>query len=232
MGRRRKRGRSSSGGGAPKKPSFSNRALGDLSKSLGLEVAQQLPDAGRDSVPLVPSLPQEDDDDQLFEMAVGQPAPIEPALSKPSPSPPPPAAPDDEDEVMALLDEMVARGTAFEVRCCDEYIAGSAPGAEAGTVDLLRRGGFSVQAHLDLHGLTVEAAREEVLSFLRDAVQQGHGCVLLVHGRGKHSPHRQPILKERLATWLGRGEIGRLVLAFASARPCDGGPGATYVLLR
>jgi DNA-nicking Smr family endonuclease len=40
------------------------------------------------------------------------------------------------------------------------------------------------------------------------------------------------VLKEALAGWLVDGRFGRQVLAFASARPADGGSGALYVLLR
>ena len=60
----------------------------------------------------------------------------------------------------------------------------------------------------------------------------GHRCVLLVHGRGLHSKDNIPILKQAVRSWLERGQIARAVLAFASARPCDGGVGAVYVLLR
>jgi DNA-nicking Smr family endonuclease len=41
-----------------------------------------------------------------------------------------------------------------------------------------------------------------------------------------------PVLKERMSSWLKRGSLKRLVLAFATAQPCDGGAGAMYVLLR
>jgi DNA-nicking Smr family endonuclease len=40
------------------------------------------------------------------------------------------------------------------------------------------------------------------------------------------------VLKKHLASWLSHGAHARLVLAFTSARPCDGGAGAMYVLLR
>jgi DNA-nicking Smr family endonuclease len=41
-----------------------------------------------------------------------------------------------------------------------------------------------------------------------------------------------PVLRESLKGWLARGRLARSVLAFATARPHDGGPGAVYVLLR
>jgi DNA-nicking Smr family endonuclease len=56
--------------------------------------------------------------------------------------------------------------------------------------------------------------------------------VLVVHGRGLHSKDQLPILKDSLRTWLSTARFGRHVLAFATARPVDGGAGALYVLLR
>jgi DNA-nicking Smr family endonuclease len=96
----------------------------------------------------------------------------------------------------------------------------------------LRDGAFALEAHLDLHGLDRHEAKSAVRDFIERARSEGRRCVLLVHGRGLGSKEGVPVLKERLREWLTRGGIGRKVLAFASARPCDGGTGALYVLLR
>ena len=60
----------------------------------------------------------------------------------------------------------------------------------------------------------------------------GRRCVLIVHGRGRNSPDQRPVLKDAVKLWLTRGELGRRVLAFSTARSYDGGSGAMYVLLR
>jgi DNA-nicking Smr family endonuclease len=88
------------------------------------------------------------------------------------------------------------------------------------------------QSHLDLHGLVTADARQAVDRFLANAHRQGHRCVLIIHGRGLNSVDHTPVLKKHLGQWLSRGTHARLVLAFTSARPCDGGAGAVYVLLR
>jgi DNA-nicking Smr family endonuclease len=80
--------------------------------------------------------------------------------------------------------------------------------------------------------MTAEEARGAVDRFLAAAVTAGHRCVLIVHGRGHNSKDQTPVLKERLKVWLARGRAARIVLAFTTARPCDGGGGALYVLLR
>jgi DNA-nicking Smr family endonuclease len=80
--------------------------------------------------------------------------------------------------------------------------------------------------------MTAEEARVAVDRFLSGAHRAGQRCVLIVHGRGLNSKDQIPVLKHRLTTWLVRGAWARLVLAFTSARACDGGAGALYVLLR
>ena len=67
---------------------------------------------------------------------------------------------------------------------------------------------------------------------LRQARAAGKRCVLIVHGRGLHSRDQLPVLKEALRGWLATHRLARHVLAFATARPADGGGGAVYVLLR
>ena len=97
----------------------------------------------------------------------------------------------------------------------------------------LRRGDYAVQGHLDLHGMTSADAKDAVDRFLNESRRVGKRCVLIVHGRGLNAKDQIPVLKERLRVWLQqRGRIGRSVLAFATARPHDGGAGAVYVLLR
>jgi DNA-nicking Smr family endonuclease len=96
----------------------------------------------------------------------------------------------------------------------------------------LRRGEFAVQGHVDLHGMTREEAKGALFSFLSHARQAGKRCVLVVHGRGLHSKDQVPVLKDALKRWMSTARFGDHVLAFATARPHDGGAGAVYVLLR
>ena len=93
----------------------------------------------------------------------------------------------------------------------------------------LRRGQFQVGAALDLHGMTVATARDALAAFLQHARRDSLGCVRIIHGKGKRSHHRGPVLKQKINHWLRQRDE---VLAFCSARPMDGGTGAIYVLLR
>ncbi|HSD70527.1 MAG TPA: Smr/MutS family protein [Woeseiaceae bacterium] len=92
----------------------------------------------------------------------------------------------------------------------------------------LARGGFSVQAELDLHGMTAADAGIALRHFVNECCQRGCGCVRIVHGKGLGSGTRGPVLKRKVDAALRNWEQ---VLAFVSARQVDGGTGAVYVLL-
>ena len=74
-------------------------------------------------------------------------------------------------------------------------------------------------------------ARETVNAFLTQSVTAGKRAVLIIHGRGLSS-RADPILKSKIYLWLTTSPWHKWVIAFTSARLCDGGAGATYVLLR
>lgn len=152
-------------------------------------------------------------------------------------APPPPNADDlplyDEDaEALAELVNLVDGKAHFDISDSDEFIEGAITGLDRRVLQSLRRGDFAVHAHLDLHGMTRDVARDAVESFILKARRESTRCVLIVHGRGLNSKDKIPVLKTALHTWLERGRIARSVLAFCTARPHDGGAGAVYVLLR
>jgi len=135
-------------------------------------------------------------------------------------------------EVLAELEDLVSGRAQFDIVDTDEYIEGYVKGIHPIILEKLRRGFFSVQAYLDLHGLTVREAEEAVNEFIEEAVTLNYRCVLLVHGRGMNSRNHIPVLKKRLQSILLKGPVRKKILAFTSARPHDGGAGASYVLLR
>lgn len=135
-----------------------------------------------------------------------------------------------EDET-APLQRLVEKGQGFDIRLTSEFVAGPPDGAPEWLIERLHRGAFAVQAHLDLHGFALAQARTRFDDFMREAVREGKQGVLIIHGRGLSSPG-EPVLKTELLRWLNTGPWRRWVLAYASARLCDGGTGATAVLLR
>jgi DNA-nicking Smr family endonuclease len=141
-------------------------------------------------------------------------------------------APDDEQETMAHLFDLVKGSIDLDITFSDEYIEGSIKGFSPKLMRQLKRGQFPVQDYIDLHGMTRQEAETEVKEFLLESHQLGLRCVLIVHGRGLNSPASLPVLKEGLPLWLNRAPVKKIVVAFATAKPYDGGTGAIYVLLK
>ncbi len=147
-------------------------------------------------------------------------------LPVPQPAPIPVQQQLDEQAVMreALSDE-------FDVESLldtDEALSFRRPGVGPDVTRKLRRGGWSIQGQLDLHGLRREDAREALSQFVKDAHKVGWRCVRVVHGKGLGSPGKTPVLKARVQSWLIQKQE---VLAFVQARPAHGGAGALVVLL-
>ncbi len=151
--------------------------------------------------------------------APGTPAPVHPA-------------PDERREALEHLNGLVRGSVEMDIRFTDEYMEGAVKGVGQKVMRRLRQGRFPIQDHMDLHGLTRAEAKERVREFLLNSHSLGRRCVLIIHGRGLNSPSSSPVLKEHLPGWFSTGPARKVVLAFASARPYDGGAGAVYVLLR
>lgn len=103
------------------------------------------------------------------------------------------------------------------------------PGVPEAVLKRLRRGEFAVDAEIDLHGMTAIEARAAMKAFLERALGRQMTCVRIVHGKGRRSGPRGPVLKNVVNLWLQRTDA---VLAFGSPPPIHGGSGAVYVLLR
>ena len=139
---------------------------------------------------------------------------------------------DEDAEVIAQLSDLVSGQAPFDITESDEYLEGYRVGLDPRLVSQLRRGEFAMQAHFDMHGMIQGAAKEALKEFIIASVRKGLRTVLVVHGRGLRSPGGHSVLKHASAGWLSHGAIGGHVLAFTTARPADGGAGATYVLLK
>jgi DNA-nicking Smr family endonuclease len=133
-------------------------------------------------------------------------------------------------EVHAHLRALVEGGR-FEVDDDGRRVEGRRAGIPHEVVRKLRRGLFPIDARIDLHGKRAEEARDLVARFLGEKRAKGERCVLVVHGRGEHSPRGHGILRGEMAAWLSQGSASVHVAAFATAEPQDGGEGAIYVLL-
>ena len=128
-----------------------------------------------------------------------------------------------------VMDELLHGEIDAEDLMGSEHISFARPGVQNSVLRKLRKGSFAVQAELDLHGYTVEEARQETAAFLLACAADSLRCVRIIHGKSGHVAGQPPRLKNMLARWL---PARNQVLALSSARPEDGGTGALYVLLR
>lgn len=120
----------------------------------------------------------------------------------------------------------------FSLSLTGEYFEGHVIGLDQAIMNKLRAGVFSPSAHVDLHGYNVVQAFETLRNFIKNSWYTGSRTVLIVSGRGKNSINGISILREKLQFWLTQDPFKRVVLAFCTAKPHDGGPGSIYVLLR
>jgi DNA-nicking Smr family endonuclease len=135
-----------------------------------------------------------------------------------------------DDEALKTVAEIVEGRRPLNLPDTQEYVEWVSPSYKADIVGKLREGRFSVQDCLDLHGLILEEAEKEVEDFLAESLRKRLRCVKIIHGRGLRSPSG-PVLKEALIKWLACRHRKKII-AFVTARQCDGGLGALYVLLK
>ena len=148
-------------------------------------------------------------------------------------APPPPAAPKPKPSAkMARRDEEAAREE-FRHVVIAALEAGDVLSFRRETVppqvlNRLARGEYAAQEELDLHGLPARSAEALLREFLRDCRVHGVGCVRIVHGKGRNSEERLPVLKNLVDRVLRHRAD---VLAFHSPPAAQGGSGAVLVLL-
>ena len=133
-----------------------------------------------------------------------------------------------QDEQQALIESLAPPSDLAEIEVGDELLF-SRNGVQNSVMRKLRRGQYRVEAELDLHRLTAVQALHALQEFIFHSKRRHLRCIRIIHGKGLSSKDQRPVLKGRVNQWLRQWDD---VLAFCSARQCDGGSGATYVLLR
>ena len=169
-----------------------------------------------------------DEERELFRAAMRGVKPLGPA--KPLPVRErrrPRAASRRADEALALADSLRLDPADLDVESGEE-LRYRREGVAETVVRRLKQGEFAVRDEIDLHGMTQDEARLALGAFLSEAVAQRRRCVRVIHGKGRGSGQRGPVLKSAVNRWLRRHGAVR---AFCSARRNDGGTGALYVLL-
>ncbi len=167
----------------------------------------------------------------LFQAAIGKVKPMEPPQrAKLTPEPPKPIPKQQMlDDAAALQEALSDEVDVTTLLDTDDNLSFRRPGVGTDVTQKLRKGKWSIQKQIDLHGYRSDEAREALGAFIRESHRNGIRCVRVVHGKGLGSPGKAPVLKEKVHKWLvQKAEI----VAFVQAQPAQGGAGALVVLLQ
>jgi DNA-nicking Smr family endonuclease len=170
-------------------------------------------------------------DKNLFSMAVGAVQTLpdkKQAIKKPVPVAPV-ALQRQKDDAAVLRDALSDEFDASTLLDTDDMLSFRRPGVGRDVTHKLRKGEWSIQKEIDLHGLRSDEARQALADFIREAHKQGLRCLRVVHGKGLGSPGKTPVLKSKVHSWLVQKNQ---VMAFVQAKPAEGGAGALVVLLK
>ena len=161
----------------------------------------------------------------LFARAVGvvqrMPAPDQARIITSAPAPV--AVQRQKDEKAVLRDALSDDLDVSTLLDTDDALSFRRPGIGIDVTQKLRRGGWSIQREIDLHGLRSDEARVALAEFIRTAHRQGLRCLRVVHGKGLGSPGKTSVLKPKVHSWLIQKNQ---VMAFVQAKPAEGGAGA------
>jgi DNA-nicking Smr family endonuclease len=174
------------------------------------------------------SAKRDDPDAQLFREAVRDVKPIQPRSDAAFAKRKPPARArfTAADRAAVLVESL--QGIDGEIGDTGDEISFRRAGVQDGVMRKLKRGEYRVEEICDLHGLRVDEAKAQLREFLAQALANNLRCVRIIHGKGKGSGPRGPVLKTAVNMILRKTAP---VLAFTSARRVDGGTGAINVLL-
>ena len=165
----------------------------------------------------------------LFREAVGVVRSVDNDRVEDTKPPTPPKIRNTDHDDRSVMDSLLEDLSEFDLLETGEHLSYTQPGVQRSVLRKLKSGRYSIQSEIDLHGLTVNEARQELSDFLKAAQERRHLCIRVIHGKGRKIADRTPRLKPAVNQWLQRN---KRVLAFCSARINDGGTGAVYVLLK
>jgi DNA-nicking Smr family endonuclease len=96
----------------------------------------------------------------------------------------------------------------------------------------IARGHHTIDARIDLHGMTQAEAHRALVAFIRRAQRDGATLVLVITGKGRSGEGERGVLRRQVPHWLASPELHALVIGFEAAHIGHGGEGALYVRVR
>ncbi|WGF86871.1 Smr/MutS family protein [Marinivivus vitaminiproducens] len=170
----------------------------------------------------------------LWRAAMRDVAPlVREAAAKGPPGPPPasPEAADAERRPQALVPGIGAKPKpAAAIRPLTALDPGRPIDIDRRSWLRLKHGRQTIDARLDLHGLTQDQAHLRLERFLAERQRAGARCVLVITGKGGRNG--EAVLRAMVPRWLHETGLRGRVITYMPARPEHGGGGALYVLLK
>lgn len=185
-----------------------------------------------------------DDDRQLWNRLTERVDPLHPERKKPAAPaifPPKKASPKREPRVPIKpfrIGEKTETAPPDRRPAINEAAVKVSPNMDKRNFQRLLKGRLEIDVTLDLHGMTAEQARQQLVLSLQRAHARGARLVLVITGKGKRTHidefnrPRSGVLRESLPDWLRSGALSGIVLQVTQAHPKHGGKGAFYVYLR
>lgn len=205
------------------------QSLQDL-KLIQKQIAEAQAKAAAEAAAHAAALKKAEADKNLFARAIGkvEPLPVHNKAQLPKTPRAPVAAQLHKDEAQVIQDSLSDEFDVSTLLDTDEALSFRRPSVGPEVTRKLRKGEWSIQREIDLHGLRSDEARLALTVFIREAHKHGIRCVRVVHGKGLGSPGKTPVLKSKVHSWLVQKNQ---VMAFVQAKPAEGGAGALVVLL-
>ena len=205
------------------------QSLQDL-KHIQKQIALAQAKAAAEAAARAAALKKLEAEKNLFVRAIGNVAPLPVHNQAHLPQTPraPIATQRAKDEAEVIKDSLSDEFDVSTLLDTDDALSFRRPSVGPEVTRKLRKGDWSIQREIDLHGLRSDEARLALTAFIRDAHKHGLRCVRVVHGKGLGSPGKTPVLKSKVHSWLVQKNQ---VMAFVQAKPAEGGAGALVVLL-
>ena len=173
--------------------------------------------------------PLSEDDKALFRDAVGEVKSLTNDKAPDTSTKPTARVTSSQNDNRSVMESLLSELSESDLLETGEHLSYTAPGVQRAVLRKLKSGKYAIQAELDLHGLNLAIAKNELNSFLIDCQHRRLLCVRIIHGKGRKTVEKSPRMKPAVNQWL---QGSKKVLAFCSARSNDGGTGAVYALLK
>ncbi len=94
----------------------------------------------------------------------------------------------------------------------------------------LSQGKYKIDYKVDLHGMTLNEAYNQLKLVFNKAEINNYRCLLIITGKGLHSQNQT--IKNSISEWFKESYFSNKIIKYIDAQKMHGGSGAIYVLLK